>query len=132
MFPLSPYRNNAIDCSTIIPEIARSVSNVTSMSIVLYTFLEALSPSSSIDPNTSIICFFFYCRVRRTAAPAPAPVAAHPPAHAAPSTPMVAQPQQPSLMGQMAATAGGVAIGSISCGSYHWTRNDWSLQWWLQ
>lgn len=48
--------------------------------------------------------------VRRTA-PAPAP-AAHPPAHVAPSTPMVAQPQQPSLMGQMAATAGGVAIGS--------------------
>ncbi|KAL2748790.1 coiled-coil-helix-coiled-coil-helix domain-containing protein 2 [Vespula maculifrons] len=48
---------------------------------------------------------------RAAAAPAPA---AHPPAHAAPATPMVAQPaaQQPSLMGQMAATAGGVAIGS--------------------
>ncbi|KAK2585959.1 hypothetical protein KPH14_010536 [Odynerus spinipes] len=45
---------------------------------------------------------------------AAAPPAAHPPAHAAPTTPMVAQPaaQQPSLMGQMAATAGGVAIGS--------------------
>ncbi|XP_012282739.1 coiled-coil-helix-coiled-coil-helix domain-containing protein 10, mitochondrial isoform X1 [Orussus abietinus] len=42
-----------------------------------------------------------------------APVA-HPPAHAAApsSVPMMAQPQQPSLMGQMAATAGGVAIGS--------------------
>ncbi|XP_076635179.1 coiled-coil-helix-coiled-coil-helix domain-containing protein 2-like [Colletes latitarsis] len=51
-------------------------------------------------------------RTVRRAALAPAPVAAHPPAHAAPSTPMVAQPQQPSLMGQMAATAGGVAIGS--------------------
>jgi len=33
------------------------------------------------------------------------------PAHAPPASPMVAQPQ-PSLMGQMAATAGGVAIGS--------------------
>ncbi|XP_076290341.1 coiled-coil-helix-coiled-coil-helix domain-containing protein 2-like [Lasioglossum baleicum] len=48
-------------------------------------------------------------RPARAAAPA---AAAHPPAHAPPSTPMVAQPQQPSLMGQMAATAGGVAIGS--------------------
>ncbi|KAK9301268.1 hypothetical protein QLX08_006341 [Tetragonisca angustula] len=47
--------------------------------------------------------------VRRAAAPAPAPTT---PAHAPASTPMVAQPQQPSLMGQMAATAGGVAIGS--------------------
>ncbi|KAF7379695.1 hypothetical protein HZH68_016643 [Vespula germanica] len=49
----------------------------------------------------------------RAAAP-PRAAAAHPPAHAAPATPMVAQPaaQQPSLMGQMAATAGGVAIGS--------------------
>ncbi|KAL7286497.1 hypothetical protein TKK_0019234 [Trichogramma kaykai] len=37
------------------------------------------------------------------------------PARAPPATPMPAQPmqpQQPSLMGQMAATAGGVAIGS--------------------
>ena len=48
------------------------------------------------------------------APPAPAPRAAPPP----PSTPMaappsaMAQPQQPSLMKQMAATAGGVAIGS--------------------
>ncbi|KOC66104.1 Coiled-coil-helix-coiled-coil-helix domain-containing protein 2, mitochondrial [Habropoda laboriosa] len=48
-------------------------------------------------------------RTVRRAAPAPA---AHPPAHAPAATPMVAQPQQPSLMGQMAATAGGVAIGS--------------------
>lgn len=39
---------------------------------------------------------------RHVPAPAPAPA----------STPMVAQPKQPSLMGQMAATAGGVAIGS--------------------
>ncbi|XP_076473979.1 coiled-coil-helix-coiled-coil-helix domain-containing protein 2 isoform X2 [Bombus vancouverensis nearcticus] len=45
--------------------------------------------------------------VRRASAPV-ATAPAHPPA----STPMVAQPQQPSLMGQMAATAGGVAIGS--------------------
>ncbi|CAK9799278.1 Coiled-coil-helix-coiled-coil-helix domain-containing protein 2 [Anthophora quadrimaculata] len=52
-------------------------------------------------------------RTVRRAAPAPAPApTAHPPAHASPATPMVAQPQQPSLMGQMAATAGGVAIGS--------------------
>ncbi|KAK0178818.1 hypothetical protein PV327_007666 [Microctonus hyperodae] len=43
----------------------------------------------------------------RRAAPPPARV----PAAAPPSTPMMAQPQQPSLMGQMAATAGGVAIG---------------------
>lgn len=36
------------------------------------------------------------------------------PAHAPPSTPapVTAQPQQPSLFGQMAATAGGVAVGS--------------------
>ena len=50
------------------------------------------------------------------APPAPAPRAAPPPP--SPSTPMaappsaMAQPQQPSLMKQMAATAGGVAIGS--------------------
>ncbi|OAD54351.1 Coiled-coil-helix-coiled-coil-helix domain-containing protein 2, mitochondrial [Eufriesea mexicana] len=49
----------------------------------------------------------------RAVAPAPAPARAAPvQAHAPASTPMVAQPQQPSLMGQMAATAGGVAIGS--------------------
>ena len=44
----------------------------------------------------------------------PAPVRAAPPApvQAAPPAPMVQQPQQPSLMKQMAATAGGVAIGS--------------------
>ncbi|XP_071876500.1 coiled-coil-helix-coiled-coil-helix domain containing 2 isoform X1 [Bombus fervidus] len=47
----------------------------------------------------------------RTVRRASAPVATTPAHHPA-STPMVAQPQQPSLMGQMAATAGGVAIGS--------------------
>lgn len=41
--------------------------------------------------------------VRQAAPPAPAPAAA---------PPAMMQPQQPSLMGQMAATAGGVAIGS--------------------
>ncbi|XP_076243394.1 coiled-coil-helix-coiled-coil-helix domain containing 2 [Calliopsis andreniformis] len=51
-------------------------------------------------------------RTVRPVAAAPARVAAQPPAHVPPSAPMVAQPQQPSLMGQMAATAGGVAIGS--------------------
>ncbi|XP_058795726.1 coiled-coil-helix-coiled-coil-helix domain-containing protein 10, mitochondrial [Phymastichus coffea] len=54
--------------------------------------------------------------VRPAAAPArhAAPPAAHPPAPASAATPMMAQPTQqgPSLMGQMAATAGGVAIGS--------------------
>lgn len=53
-------------------------------------------------------------RTVRPAAAAPASAkAAHPPAPApaAPSTPMVVQAQQPSLLGQMAATAGGVAIG---------------------
>lgn len=36
------------------------------------------------------------------------------PAHAPPSAPApaMAQPQQPSMFGQMAATAGGVAVGS--------------------
>ncbi|CAH2096217.1 unnamed protein product [Euphydryas editha] len=57
----------------------------------------------------------------RSASPPPAPQrrAAPPrsnvPAHAPPSTPAsaaAAQPQQPSLFGQMAATAGGVAVGS--------------------
>jgi len=51
-------------------------------------------------------------------APAPAPAPTHAPAPAAPppSQPMMAQaqPQQPSLMKQMAATAGGVAIGSVA------------------
>ncbi|KAH9525437.1 hypothetical protein Btru_001422 [Bulinus truncatus] len=41
---------------------------------------------------------------------APAPVPAHPPP-AAPA-PMMAQPKQPGLFAQMAATAGGVAVGS--------------------
>ncbi|KAJ8731404.1 hypothetical protein PYW07_004568 [Mythimna separata] len=58
----------------------------------------------------------------RSASPPPAPQrrAASPPpqsrvpAHAPPSTPMAAtaQPQQPSMFQQMAATAGGVAVGS--------------------
>ncbi|XP_059147154.1 coiled-coil-helix-coiled-coil-helix domain-containing protein 10, mitochondrial-like [Physella acuta] len=41
---------------------------------------------------------------------APAPVPAHPPP-AAPA-PLAAQPRQPGLFAQMAATAGGVAVGS--------------------
>ncbi|CAH2048635.1 unnamed protein product, partial [Iphiclides podalirius] len=55
----------------------------------------------------------------RSASPPPAPrrAAAPPsnvPAHAPPTSvgPAQAQPQQPSLFGQMAATAGGVAVGS--------------------
>jgi len=43
------------------------------------------------------------------------PVYSSPPARVAPAqppAPIAAAPQQPSLMGQMAATAGGVAIGS--------------------
>ncbi|CAG4955934.1 unnamed protein product [Colias eurytheme] len=55
----------------------------------------------------------------RSASPPPAPRRAAPPpsrlpAHAPPSSPApsVAQPQQPSMFGQMAATAGGVAVGS--------------------
>ncbi|XP_012528506.1 coiled-coil-helix-coiled-coil-helix domain-containing protein 2 [Monomorium pharaonis] len=51
-------------------------------------------------------------RTVRPSAPASAPAPSRVPAHAPPAQPMVAQPQQPSLMGQMAATAGGVAIGS--------------------
>ncbi|XP_075978054.1 coiled-coil-helix-coiled-coil-helix domain containing 2 [Anticarsia gemmatalis] len=46
----------------------------------------------------------------RRAAPPPSNVPAHAPP-AAPA-PVMAQPQQPSLFGQMAATAGGVAVGS--------------------
>ncbi|CAG9786724.1 unnamed protein product [Diatraea saccharalis] len=49
---------------------------------------------------------------QRRAAPPPSNVPARaPPATPAPA-PMTAQPQQPSLFGQMAATAGGVAVGS--------------------
>lgn len=44
----------------------------------------------------------------RAAPPPSVPARAAPP----PSAPMVAQPQGPGLLGQMAATAGGVAIGS--------------------
>lgn len=48
--------------------------------------------------------------MRRPTVPARAP---SPPARApAPAQPAMMQPQQPSLFGQMAATAGGVAIGS--------------------
>merc|ERR1712241_246643 len=58
----------------------------------------------------------------RPPAPAPAPVAHAPPAPApshvpaaAPAPPpMMAQPQQPSMMQQMAVTAGGVAIGNVA------------------
>lgn len=39
-------------------------------------------------------------------------MAAQPPPMAAQPSPMAAQPQQPSLMRQMAATAGGAAVGS--------------------
>ncbi|XP_063536417.1 coiled-coil-helix-coiled-coil-helix domain-containing protein 2-like [Cydia strobilella] len=51
---------------------------------------------------------------QRRAAPAPAPVPSRVPAAAPVSTPapMAAASQQPSLFGQMAATAGGVAVGS--------------------
>ncbi|XP_063624054.1 coiled-coil-helix-coiled-coil-helix domain-containing protein 2 [Cydia splendana] len=51
---------------------------------------------------------------QRRAAPAPAPAPSRVPAAAPVSTPapMAAAPQQPSLFGQMAATAGGVAVGS--------------------
>ncbi|XP_039753113.1 coiled-coil-helix-coiled-coil-helix domain-containing protein 10, mitochondrial-like [Pararge aegeria] len=50
---------------------------------------------------------------QRRAAPPP-PQRSSVPAHAPPSTPAMAsaQPQQPSMFGQMAATAGGVAVGS--------------------
>ncbi|KYQ46576.1 Coiled-coil-helix-coiled-coil-helix domain-containing protein 2, mitochondrial [Trachymyrmex zeteki] len=50
-------------------------------------------------------------RTVRPSSPVAAPAPSRVPAHAPPASPMVAQPQQPSLMGQMAATAGGVAIG---------------------
>lgn len=50
----------------------------------------------------------------RRSAPPPAPsrVPAHAPQTSPAPTAASAQPQQPSLFGQMAATAGGVAIGS--------------------
>merc|ERR1712083_1094128 len=55
----------------------------------------------------------------RAAAPAPAPVAApapvsHVPAAAPAPAPAMAAPQQPSMMQQMAVTAGGVAIGNVA------------------
>merc|ERR1711996_7812 len=45
---------------------------------------------------------------------APAPAASHVPAVAPAPPPMMAQPQQPSMMQQMAVTAGGVAIGNVA------------------
>ncbi len=67
--------------------------------------------------------FFFFLRRQMSSAPAsrpsppPAARAAPPPsavAHPAPTavSPTSAAPQQPSMFQQMAATAGGVAIGS--------------------
>merc|ERR1712062_575142 len=56
---------------------------------------------------------------RRGSAPAPpaaapaAPVAKAATPAPAPSAPVMTQPEQPSLMKQMAVTAGGVAIGSV-------------------
>merc|ERR1719367_1655291 len=47
--------------------------------------------------------------VAKAAPPAPAPATPAP----TPSAPVMAQPEQPSLMKQMAVTAGGVAIGSV-------------------
>lgn len=61
--------------------------------------------------NSFIKFYSFY----RSYASAPRP-AAHPPAPVSPPPsavgPMAAQPQQPSMFQQMAATAGGVAVGS--------------------
>lgn len=45
----------------------------------------------------------------------PVPVKAQPPA---PPAPVSAAPQQPGLFGQMAATAGGVAVGSAIVSSF--------------
>merc|ERR1712238_93089 len=53
----------------------------------------------------------------RAAAPAPAPVAAPAPVSHVPAAapaPAMAAPQQPSMMQQMAVTAGGVAIGNVA------------------
>ena len=52
--------------------------------------------------------FLFYSVRSAPRAAQPAPV----PAQAAPATPMVAPQQGPGLLGQMAATAGSVAVGS--------------------
>ncbi|KAL8613984.1 hypothetical protein ACOMHN_023219 [Nucella lapillus] len=53
----------------------------------------------------------------RRPAPAPAPFPRRPmsttPAHAPPAAPAAAAPRQPGLFGQMAATATGVAVGSV-------------------
>jgi len=48
---------------------------------------------------------------RGRGSPSPAPRA--PPPRAAPAAPPAAAPRAPGLMGQMAATAGGVAVGSV-------------------
>ncbi|XP_078599367.1 putative coiled-coil-helix-coiled-coil-helix domain-containing protein CHCHD2P9, mitochondrial [Branchiostoma floridae x Branchiostoma japonicum] len=57
----------------------------------------------------------FRARTSSPPAPARAPPRSNVPAQAPPSQPMMQQPvsQGPGLMGQMAATAGGVAIGSV-------------------
>lgn len=72
---------------------------------VSWNFKFPFSPDSLDESSENRLGFSV-----RPSAPAPAP--SRVPAHAPPASPMVAQPQQPSLMGQMAATAGGVAIGS--------------------
>lgn len=49
----------------------------------------------------------------RSVSPRPAPRQTQPaPVRAQPPAPVSAAPQQPSMFGQMAATAGGVAVGS--------------------
>lgn len=82
------------------------------------------------------------------AAPPPSSVPAHAPQSAVAPAPMMA-PQQPSMLQQMAVTAGGVAIGSavvcffasylrIKClinfclppGTHCWTRTYRCIQWW--
>lgn len=71
--------------------------------------------------NGSIFCFnvmfirFFRAAPRRAPARAASPTPRHTqpvPTQAHPPAPVAAAPQQPSLFGQMAATAGGVAVGS--------------------
>lgn len=62
---------------------------------------------------------FVYLLFRGSVRRSPSPMRAAPvrqtqpvPAQAHPPAPVSAAPQQPSLFGQMAATAGGVAVGS--------------------
>lgn len=55
----------------------------------------------------------------RSVSPRPAPRQTQPaPVRAQPPAPVSAAPQQPSLFGQMAATAGGVAVGSAIVSTY--------------